>query len=101
MAPEQVNDVFDVAGIKKPNISILSEEFLPELKGMEHKNALKKLLNDELKYSTKKNLVKSKSLMDMPENTIKKYHTKVLTAAEVIDELINGSTAKSFGTYFL
>ena len=89
---EQVIDVFDAAGIKKPDISILSEEFLLELKGMEHKNValevLKKLLNDELKSRSRKNLVKSKSLMEMLENAIKKYHNKVLTAAEVMDELI-------------
>ncbi|WP_174483069.1 DUF3387 domain-containing protein, partial [methanotrophic endosymbiont of Bathymodiolus puteoserpentis (Logatchev)] len=49
---------------------------------------LKKLLNDELKSRSRKNLVKSKSLMEMLENSIKKYHNKVLTAAEVMDELI-------------
>ncbi|SHE21902.1 Type I restriction-modification system, restriction subunit R [methanotrophic endosymbiont of Bathymodiolus puteoserpentis (Logatchev)] len=49
---------------------------------------MKKLLNDELKSRSRKNLVKSKSLMEMLENSIKKYHNKVLTAAEVMDELI-------------
>ena len=92
LVSEQVIDVFDAAGIKKPDISILSEEFLLELKGMEHKNialeVLKKLLNDELKSRSRKNLVKSKPLMEMLENAIKKYHNKVLTAAEVMDELI-------------
>ena len=92
LVSEQVIDVFDAAGIKKPDISILSEEFLLELKGMEHKNialeVLKKLLNDELKSGSRKNLVKSKPLMEMLENAIKKYHNKVLTAAEVMDELI-------------
>jgi type I restriction enzyme R subunit len=92
LVSEQVIDVFDAAGIKKPDISILSEEFLLELKGMEHKNVamevLKKLLNDEIKARSKKNLVKSKTLMEMLENSIKKYHNKILTAAEVIDELI-------------
>ena len=92
LVSEQVIDVFDAAGIKKPDISILSEEFLLELKGMEHKNValevLKKLLTDELKSRSRKNLVKSKSLMEMLENAIKKYHNKVLTAAEVMDELI-------------
>lgn len=92
LVSEQVIDVFDAAGIKKPDISILSEEFLLELKGMEHKNVamevLKKLLNDEIKTRSKKNLVKSKTLMEMLENSIKKYHNKILTAAEIIDELI-------------
>ncbi len=93
LVSEKVIDVFDAAGIKKPDISILSEEFLLELKGMEHKNValevLKKLLNDEIKSRAKKNLVKSKSLMEMLEDSIKRYHAKILTAAEVIDELIN------------
>lgn len=92
LVSEQVIDVFDAAGIKKPDISILSEEFLLELKGMEHKNialeVLKKLLNDELKVRSKKNLVQSKSLMALLENAIKKYQNKILTAAEVMDELI-------------
>jgi len=92
LVSEQVIDIFDAAGIKKPDISILSEDFLLELKGMEHKNialeVLKKLLNDEIKTRSKKNLVKSKSLMEMLENSIKKYHNKILTAAEVMDELI-------------
>ncbi len=92
LVSEKVIDIFDAAGIKKPDISILSEDFLLELKGMEHKNValevLKKLLNDEIKSRSKKNLVKSKSLMEMLENSIKKYHNKILTAAEVMDELI-------------
>lgn len=88
----QVVDVFDAAGIKKPDISILSEEFLLEIKGMEHKNialeTLKKLLNDEIKARSKKNLMQAKSLMEMLEDSIQRYHNKVITAAEVIDELI-------------
>jgi len=92
LVTEQVIDVFDAAGIKKPDIAILSEEFLLEVKNMEHKNialeVLKKLLNDEIKSRTKRNLVQSKSLMEMLENSIKKYHSKILTAAEVIEELI-------------
>jgi type I restriction enzyme R subunit len=87
-----VIDIFDAAGIKKPNISILSEDFLAEIKGMKHQNVafevLKKLLNNDLKVRAKTNLVQSKSLMEMIENTIKKYQNKILTAAEVIDELI-------------
>lgn len=92
LVSEQVIDIFDAAGIKKPNISILSEDFLAEIKGMQHKNValevLKKLLNNDLKVRAKTNLVQSKTLMEMIENTIKKYQNKILTAAEVIDELI-------------
>lgn len=92
LVSEQVIDVFDAAGIKKPDISILSEEFLLEIKGMEHKNValetLKKLLNDEIKARAKKNLVQSKSLMELLENSINRYHNKIITAVEVIEELI-------------
>ena len=92
LVTEQVIDIFDASGIKKPDISVLSEEFLLEVKGMKHKNialeVLKKLLNDEIKTRMKTNLVQSKTLMEMLENSIKKYHNKVITAAEVIEELI-------------
>lgn len=92
LVTEQVIDIFDASGIKKPDISILSEEFLLEVKNMKHKNialeVLKKLLNDEIKTRSKTNLVQSKSLMEMLENSIKKYHNKIITAAEVIEELI-------------
>ncbi len=92
LVTEQVIDIFDASGIKKPDISILSDEFLLEVQGMKHKNialeVLKKLLNDEIKTRMKTNLVQSKSLMEMLENSIKKYHNKIITAAEVIDELI-------------
>ncbi|MBT4551800.1 DUF3387 domain-containing protein, partial [bacterium] len=93
LVTEKVIDIFDAAGIKKPDISILSEDFLLEVKNMQHKNiaieVLKKLLNDEIKARMKKNLVQSKSLMEMLENSIKKYHNKIITAAEVIEELIS------------
>jgi len=87
-----VIDVFDAAGIKKPDISILSDSFLEEIKGMEHKNialeTLKKLLNDEIKGRTRINLVRSKSFMEQLEELIRKYNNKIITAAEVIEELI-------------
>ena len=92
LVSNQVVDIFDAAGIKKPDISILSEEFLMEIKDMEQTNlaleTLRKLLNDEIKARARKNLVQSKSLMEMLESSILRYHNKVLTAAEVIDELI-------------
>ena len=93
LVSDQVIDVFDAAGIKKPDISILSDEFLMELKDMQHKNValevLKKLLNDEIKSRAKTNLVQSKKLLEMLEQSINRYHNKILTAAEVIDELIH------------
>ena len=92
LVSEQVVDIFDAAGIKKPDISILSEEFLMELRGMEHKNialeVLRKLLNDEISIRLQRNLVQGRSLMEMLEHSIAKYHNKVITAVEVIDELI-------------
>ncbi|MDP2724017.1 MAG: HsdR family type I site-specific deoxyribonuclease, partial [Bacteroidales bacterium] len=93
LVTEQVVDVFDAAGLKKPDISILSEEFLQEIRGMEHKNisieVLKKLLADEIRYRGRTNIVKEKSLSEMLETAIRNYHTKILTAAEVIEELIS------------
>ncbi len=92
LVSEKVVDVFDAAGIKRPDISILSEEFLLELKGMQHKSialeTLKKLLNDEIRARAKMNLVKSRTFLEMLETSILKYQNKILTAAEVIDELI-------------
>jgi type I restriction enzyme R subunit len=93
LVSDKVIDIYDAAGIRKPDISILSEEFLLELRGMKHKNValevLKKLLSDEIKVRAKRNLVNSKTLMEMLENSIIRYHNKVVTAAEVIEELIN------------
>lgn len=88
-----VVDVFDAAGIKKPDISILSDEFLAEVQGMEKKNIalelLKKLLNDEIKTRSRKNAVRSKKMSEMLESSIRKYQNNLLTTAQVIEELIN------------
>jgi type I restriction enzyme R subunit len=89
---EGMVDIFDAAGIKKPDISILSDEFMEEIKGMERKNLalelLKKILGDEIKSRGKKNFIQSKKLSEMLETAIKKYQNNLLTAAQVIDELI-------------
>ena len=89
---EGIVDVFDAAGIKKPDISILSDEFLAEIQGMERKNLalelLKKLLNDEIKIRMRKNFIQNRKLSEMLENTIKKYQNNLLTAAQVIEELV-------------
>ena len=89
---EGIIDVFDAAGIKKPDISILSDEFLKEIQGMERKNLalelLKKLLNDEIKIRSKKNLIQSRLFSEMLENAIKRYQNNLLTTAQVIEELI-------------
>lgn len=90
---DEVVDIFDAAGIKKPDISILSDEFLAEVKGMQHKNLalelLKKLLNDEIKARQKTNIVQSKKFSEMIENAVRNYQNNLITSAQVIEELIN------------
>jgi len=91
-ASDQVVDIFAAAGLKKPEISILSDEFLAEVKGMPQRNLaielLRKLLNDELKTRMKKNLVQSRSFTELLERTIRAYQNRTLESAEVIAELI-------------
>jgi type I restriction enzyme R subunit len=93
IASDQVVDIFSAAGMEKPELSILSEEFLKEIEGMKYKNVaielLKKLLSDEIKIRSKHNLAKSKSLMEMLDGAIKRYQNNLLTTAEIIDELIH------------
>jgi type I restriction enzyme R subunit len=93
LASDKVIDIFDAAGMKKPDISILSDEFLLEVQGMKHKNLafelLKKILNNEIKSRAKMNFVKSRALLEMLEKAIKKYQNNLLTTAEIIQELIN------------
>lgn len=92
LVTEQVVDIFDAAGIQKPDISILSDEFMQEMKDYQHKNialeTLKKLLGDEIKVREQYSVVQGKKLLEMLSSAIKGYQNKVLTAAEVIDELI-------------
>jgi len=92
IASDGVVDIFEAAGIKKPDISILSDEFLAEVKNMTHKNLafelLKKLLNEEIKSRAKRNLIQSRSFAEMLEKTIRKYQNKAIEAAKIIEELI-------------
>jgi type I restriction enzyme R subunit len=89
---EDVIDIFDAAGIKKPDISILSDEFLAEVRGMTHKNLalelLKKLLNDEIKTRQKVNLVQSKKFSEMLERAMKSYQNNLISSAQIIEEMI-------------
>ncbi len=93
LSTDKVMDIFEAAGMEKPDISILSDEFLLEVKGMKHQNLalelLKKLLNEEIKTRSKTNLVKSKKLLDMLEGAIKRYQNNLLSTAEIIQELID------------
>jgi type I restriction enzyme R subunit len=89
---DDVIDIFDAAGIKKPDISILSDEFLAEVKGMTHKNLalelLKKLLNDEIKTRQRVNLVQSKKFSEMLDKAMKSYQNNLITSAQIIEEMI-------------
>ena len=89
---DEVIDIFDAAGIKKPDISILSDEFLAEVKGMNHKNLalelLKKLLNDEIKTRQQVNLVQSKKFSEMLDSAVKNYQNNLITSAQIIDAMI-------------
>ncbi len=89
---EDVIDVFDVLGIKRPEVNILSEEFLEEIKGMKQKNLavemLKKLLEGNLKSMERTNLVKSEKFSEKIKKALNKYRNQAITNAEVIEELI-------------
>jgi len=96
LSSDKVVDIFDAAGIDKPEISglsILSDEFLMEVRGMQHKNLalelLKKILNDEIKNVSKRNLVKGKALLVMLETALKKYQNNLLTTVEIIQFLVD------------
>ena len=89
---DKVINIFDAAGLKNPNVAVLSDEFLQEVQGLERKNValevLKRLLNDEIRTMEKKFLVKSRSFSKMLEDTIKKYQNQTIEAAQVIAELV-------------
>ena len=88
----QVIDVFTAAGLSKPDISILSDQFLAEVRGLKHKNVaaelLEKLLKDELKIRSKRNLVQSQLFSEKLRKTLNAYHNRAIATQEVIEELI-------------
>ena len=92
VAPEGVVDIFAAAGLQKPDISILSEEFLAEVRGMPQRNLavelLEKLLKGELATRRRKNVVQARSFAEMLEQTIRRYQNRAIEAAQVIEELI-------------
>ena len=92
VASEEVIDIFAAAGLKKPDISILSDDFLQEVRQLPHRNLavelLRKLLNDEIKTNSRKNVVQARSFAEMLEKTIRKYQNRAIEAAQVIEELI-------------
>jgi type I restriction enzyme R subunit len=92
ISADQVIDIFSAAGLKKPDISILSDEFLAEISGMPQRNLalelLQKLLNDEIKVRSRKNLVQARTFTEKLEISIQKYKNRSLETAQIIDELI-------------
>jgi type I restriction enzyme R subunit len=92
IAPEGVIDLFSAAGLKKPDISILSDEFLAEVRGMPQKNLavelLRKLLEGEIKVRRRKNVVQARSFAELLEQAIRRYQNRAVEAVQVIEELI-------------
>ena len=88
----QVIDVFTAAGLKTPNIGILSDQFLAEVRGLKHKNVaaelLEKLLRDELKVRSRRNLVQSQVFSEKLKKTLNTYHNRAISTMQVIEELI-------------
>jgi type I restriction enzyme R subunit len=92
VASEEVVDIFAAVGLKKPDISILSDEFLMEVRNLPQKNLavelLRKLLNDEIKLRSRKNVVEARSFAEMLEESIRKYQSRAIETAAIIEELI-------------
>jgi restriction endonuclease HindI-like protein len=92
VAPEGVVDIFAAAGLAKPDTSILSEEFLAEVRGMPQRNLavelLQKLLKGELATRRRKNVVQARSFAGLLEQAIRRYQNRAIEAAQVIEELI-------------
>jgi type I restriction enzyme R subunit len=90
--PTEVVDIFAAAGLEKPDISILSDEFLADVRRLPQRNLalelLKRLLNDEIKTRLRKNVVQARSFADMVETAVRKYQNRAVEAAQVIEELI-------------
>ena len=92
VASEGVIDIFAAAGLEKPDISILSDQFLAEVRGMPQRNLavelLQKLLKGEVAQRRRKNIVQARSFAEMLEQTLRRYQNRAIEAAQVIEELI-------------
>jgi type I restriction enzyme R subunit len=92
VASDQVIDIFDAAGIQEPDVSILSDQFLDEIRRIQHENLalelLRKLLSDEIKARARTNLVQARSFEQLLEEALRRYTNRTIDAAEVILELI-------------
>ena len=93
LSSDGVIDIFEAAGLAKPSLDILSDEFMLEVKNMKHKNLalelLKKLLNDEIRIRKQKSLAQGKKFSEMMSNIIQRYHNQQIDAAQVLEELIS------------
>ena len=91
--PLEVVDIFAAAGLEKPDISILSDEFLADVRRLPQRNLalelLKRLISDEIKTRMRKNVVQARSFAEMLEESVRKYQNRAIEAAQVIEELIN------------
>jgi type I restriction enzyme R subunit len=89
---DEVVDIFAAAGLKRPDISILSDEFLAEVRGMPQRNLavelLQKLLKGEIRTRSKRNVVQARSFAEMLEQSLRKYQNRAIETAKVIEELI-------------
>ena len=92
VSSEGVIDIFAAAGLEKPDISILSDEFLADVRGMPQRNLavelLQRLLKGELVRRRRKNVVQARSFAEMLEETLRRYQNRAIEAAQVIEELI-------------
>ena len=90
IAGNGVLDIFQAAGLKSPSVGILDDDFLREIQSMPQKNlaleALRRLLNDEIKLRARKNIVEARSLRDLLENAVVRYQNMAINAAQVIEE---------------
>lgn len=92
LVSDAVINIFDEAGIKNPDISIVSDEFMAEMRGMEHQNLavelLQKLLKDEIKNRSRTNIIQSRKLAEMLDDALRRYRNQVISVTDVLEELL-------------
>ena len=102
VANDGIIDVFTAAGLKRPDISILDERFLAEIRGLKYKNVaaelLERLLKDEIKLRSKKNAVQGELFSEKLKTALNSYHNRAIATQEIIEELINLATTLDAAT---
>jgi type I restriction enzyme R subunit len=92
LVSDAVLNIFDEAGIKNPDLSIISDEFMAEVRGMEHQNLavelLTRLLKDDIKAKSRTNIIQSRKLSEMLEESLRRYQNQVISVTDIIDELL-------------